>query len=104
MSEDSPDDHAHAVVHPARLVQLAHAPIHNRITGLTLAPGLKQSVTFFSRYPWGRCGDIPKRSVHDARKGRQNLLENSRQTNSSIHVTTSARETCPPFASEASVA
>src|SRR5689334_4132419 len=61
-------------MHPASLIELAHAGVYDRIAGLPIAPGLKQPVAFRARFT-RRGGAGPKRSVDDAWKRRKHLLE-----------------------------
>ncbi|MCY1381689.1 hypothetical protein D9M69_696240 [compost metagenome] len=44
-------DHAQAVVHIARLVQLRHGRVHQRIAGAPLAPGGKRGIGVRPRFP-----------------------------------------------------
>jgi len=47
LGEKGRNDHAQAIVHPTGRVQTAHRGIHNRVSRLSRAPGLK--VGFLSR-------------------------------------------------------
>ena len=73
LNQEACDNHAHAIVHPPRRPQLAHARIHDRIAGLALLPGFQLVLTLvpFKRVElgleirFGQIREVVKQVVED---------------------------------------
>ena len=68
--------HTHTIMHPACLIQLAHAGIHNRISGTAFTPGRKEPVALRTgRTRSGKSRLDLERPFGDMGKGHQHLLK-----------------------------